>query len=173
MYFTLFLRVYVCAFSWPTIKGTSVDKADKAVATVPICLKNIGVNTDSTFKVDVTVRSRAVQTNAIDFAKHGLLTNVSCSPFGSQWKVSIIEPKISPVKFGNSKRKLNIPSEEEEVTSSPSESSHESYSSDTSGSDYSDNIKEQQNLEMFSFRRSSLLRTRKLLNMEPRTYLTK
>ncbi|KZR99341.1 Uncharacterized protein APZ42_004826, partial [Daphnia magna] len=75
------------AFSWPTIIGTSVDKADKAVATVPICLKNVGVNTDSTFKVDVTVRSRAVQTNAIDFAKHGLLTNVSCSPFGSQWKV--------------------------------------------------------------------------------------
>ncbi|KAK4030760.1 hypothetical protein OUZ56_024099 [Daphnia magna] len=42
------------AFSWPTIIGTSVDKADKTVATVPICLKNVGVNTDSTFKVDVT-----------------------------------------------------------------------------------------------------------------------
>ncbi|KAK4024254.1 hypothetical protein OUZ56_009639 [Daphnia magna] len=37
------------AFSWPTIIGTSVNKADKAVATVPICLKNVGVNTDICF----------------------------------------------------------------------------------------------------------------------------
>jgi hypothetical protein len=40
----------------------------------------------------------------MDFAKHGLLSNVSCSPFGSPWKVSNIEPKGSPVKLGNSKK---------------------------------------------------------------------
>ena len=108
----------------------------------------------------------------MDFAKHGLLSNVSCSPFGSPWKVSNIEPKGSPVKLGNTKRKLNIPSEEEEVSSSSTESSDdESHSSVTSESDYSDVIEEQQNEEMISFRRSSLLRTRKLLNWEPRIYL--
>lgn len=67
---------------------------------------------------------------------------------------------------------MNIPSEEEEVSSSSTESSDdESHSSVTSESDYSDDIEEQQNLEMISFRRSSLFRTRKLLNFEPRIYL--
>ncbi|EFX75162.1 hypothetical protein DAPPUDRAFT_323686 [Daphnia pulex] len=158
------------AFSWPTVD--TVCKADKAAGTAPICLKNVGVNTDNRLKFVVTVRSRAVQTNTMDFAKHGLLSNVSCSPFGSPWKVSNIEPKGSPVKLGNSKRKFNIPSEEEEVSSSSTESSDgESHSSVTSESDYSDVIEEQQNQEMISFRRSSLFRTRKLLNLEPRTYL--
>jgi hypothetical protein len=107
----------------------------------------------------------------MDFAKHGLLSNVSCSPFGSPWKVSNIEPKGSPVKLGNSKRKFNIPSEEEIPSSSTESSDDESHSSVTSESDYSDVIEEQQNQEMISFRRSSLLRTRKLLNWEPRIYL--
>ncbi|EFX68828.1 hypothetical protein DAPPUDRAFT_329663 [Daphnia pulex] len=156
------------AFSWPTVD--TVCKADKAAGTAPICFKNVGVNTDKCLKFADTVRSRAVQTNTKDFAKHGLLSNVSCSPFGSPWKVSNIEPKGSPVKLGNSKRKLNIPSEEDSSSSTESSDDDESHSSVTSESDYSDII-EEQNQEMLSFRQSSLFRTRKLLNWEPRTYL--
>jgi hypothetical protein len=49
------------AFAWPTVD--TVCKADKAAGTAPICLKNVGVNTDNCLKFAVTVRSRAVQTN--------------------------------------------------------------------------------------------------------------
>nr|CAH0111259.1 unnamed protein product [Daphnia galeata] len=66
-------------------------------------LKEIGLQTDKQFKTFVPVRSKAVQTNKSDFANHGLLANVACSPFGSPWKVTVIDSKASPVKHGNAK----------------------------------------------------------------------
>ncbi|XP_045025095.1 uncharacterized protein LOC123469816 [Daphnia magna] len=59
---------------------------------ISIQLKDIGVQTDKHFKTCVRVRSKAVQTNKLDFAKHGLLANVACSPFGSPWKDMEAEP---------------------------------------------------------------------------------
>ncbi|EFX68768.1 hypothetical protein DAPPUDRAFT_114274 [Daphnia pulex] len=40
------------AFAWPTVD--TVCKADKAAGTAPICLKNVGVNTDNCLKFAVT-----------------------------------------------------------------------------------------------------------------------
>ena len=87
---------------------------------ISIQLKNIGVQTDKHFITFVPVRSKAVQSNTWDFAKHGLLANVACSPFGLPWKVTVIDSKPSPVKHGSAKRILEIPSEEEELSLSSS-----------------------------------------------------
>jgi hypothetical protein len=86
-------------------------------------------------------------------------------------KFQILNQKAPPSNL-EIQKKLNIPPEEEEVKSSSTKSiDDESHSSVTSESDYSDVIEEQHNQEMLSFRQSSLFRTRKLLNFEPRTYL--
>nr|CAH0104776.1 unnamed protein product [Daphnia galeata] len=85
---------------------------------ISIQLKDIVVQTDKHFKTFVPVRRKAVQTNKSDFAKHGLLANVACSPFGSPWKVTVIDSKAPPVKHGNAKRILEIPSKEELSSSS-------------------------------------------------------
>ncbi|XP_045026432.1 uncharacterized protein LOC116923193 isoform X1 [Daphnia magna] len=134
---------------------------------ISIQLKDIGVQTDKHFKTCVPVRSKAVQTNKLDFAKHGLLANVACSPFGSPWKVTFSDSKASPVKHGSTKRILEIPSEEEELSSSSTGES----CGDLSESDSCKSFEEVNNLDTMLFRNTSLLRTRKLLNMDPRVYL--
>ncbi|KAK4024302.1 hypothetical protein OUZ56_009685 [Daphnia magna] len=131
---------------------------------ISIQLKDIGVQTDKHFKTCVPVRSKAVQTNKLDFAKHGLLANVACSPFSSPWKVTFSDSKASPVKHGSTKRILEIPSEEEELSSSSTGES----CGDLSESDSCKSFEEVNNLDTMLFRNTSLLRTRKLLNMDPR-----
>ena len=75
--------------------------------------------------------------------------------------------KAPPVKHGNAKRILEIPSKEELSSSSSTGES----CADLSESDSCKSFEEDNNLETTLFRNTSLLRIRKLLNMDPRVYL--